>query len=135
MYKPGKVVATAYKKGKRVLVEVLETTGPAARLDIEAETIGDVTVCTVRILDRKGRFVPDACLPLQLDVDGSARFLGVGNGDPAFQAPERPSDPSARSFTVDSFNGLAQVLLQGSGTLTVSSLDNTLTPSNFVFFL
>ncbi|MBR4740015.1 MAG: DUF4982 domain-containing protein [Bacteroidales bacterium] len=135
VYKPGKVVATAYKKGKRVLAEVLETTGPAARLDIEAETIGDVTVCTVRILDRKGRFVPDACLPLQLDVDGSARILGVGNGDPAFQAPERPSDPSARSFTVDSFNGLAQVLLQGSGTLKVSTPDNTLTPSSFMFFL
>ena len=135
VYKPGKVVATGYKKGKPVKTEILETTGPAARLSIEAETIGDVTVCTVRILDRKGRFVPDACLPLQLDVDGSARILGVGNGDPAFQAPERPSDPSARSFTVDSFNGLAQVLLQGSGTLKVSSLDNTLIPSNFVFFL
>ena len=135
VYKPGKVVATGYKKGKPVKTEILETTGPAARLSIEAETIGDVTVCTVRILDRKGRFVPDACLPLQLDVDGSARILGVGNGDPAFQALERPSDPSARSFTVDSFNGLAQVLLQGSGTLKVSTLDNTLTPSSFMFFL
>jgi hypothetical protein len=49
------------------------------------------------------------------------RILGVGNGDSAWQAPERPADPEGRTFAVSSFNGLAQVLLQGpSGTLTVS---------------
>ena len=135
VYKPGKVVATGYRKGKRIKTEILETTGPAAQLAVEAETIGDITICTVRLLDRKDRFVPDACVPLQVDVEGSARILGVGNGDPAFQAPERPADPSARTFTIHSFNGLAQVLLQGSGTLKVRSRDNTLTPSNLVFSL
>ena len=132
VYKPGKVVATGYKKGKRVKTEILETTGPAAQLAVEAETIGSVTVCTVRILDRKGRFVPDACIPLQLNVEGPARILGVGNGDSAFQAQERPTDPSARSFTVDSFNGLAQVLLQSTGTLTVSA--KGLTPASIQSF-
>jgi len=135
VYKPGKVVATGYKKGKRVCTEVVETTGPAAQLSVEAETIGDVTVCTVRVQDKKGRFVPDACLPLELTIDGSARILGVGNGDSAFRSPERPSAPSARTFRVDTFNGLAQIILQGSGTLQVCTLDNNLTASTLSFFL
>jgi len=44
------------------------------------------------------------------------RILGVGNGDSAWQAPERPTDPDARTFSVTTFNGLAQVLLQVNGT-------------------
>ena len=123
VYKPGKVVATGYKKGRRVLQEVVETTGPAVQLALEAETIGDVTICNVRMLDQKGRLVPTACLPLLLEVDGPVRILGVGNGDSAFRAQERPADPSARTFQVDSFNGLAQVLLQGCGTLSVRLAD------------
>ena len=136
VYKPGKLVATGYKKGKRVLREVVETTGPATQLSVEGETIGNVTVCTVRVQDKKGRFVPTACLPLELTVEGtSARILGVGNGDSAFRAQERPTDPHARSFRVDTFNGLAQIILQGSGTLKVRSADNQLTPSTLSFFL
>ncbi len=120
VYKPGKVVATGYKKGWKAMKEVVETTGKAAQVVIEAEKIGDVRICTLSLLDSKGRFVPTACVPLQLSVEGSARILGVGNGDSAFQAKERPEDPSARTFSVMSFNGLAQVLLQGEGALTVT---------------
>lgn len=123
VYRPGKVVATGYRKGRRVLQEVVETTGPAVQLALEQEIIGDVTVCNVRLLDQKGRFVPTACQPLLLEVDGPARILGVGNGDSAFRAQERPADPSARTFQVDSFNGLAQILLQGAGTLSVCLAD------------
>ena len=87
----------------------------------------DLAVCTVRLLDSKGRFVFDACPELRLSVDGPVRILGVGNGDPAWQAPERPSDPDSRTFTLSAFNGLAQVLLQsvgtpGPATLTVESV-------------
>ena len=75
--------------------------------------------------DRKGRFVPDACEWVDLQVNGPARILGVGNGDPAWQEKERPDEPDARTFRVKTFNGLAQVLVQSDGvpgavTLTVS---------------
>ena len=119
VYNPGKVVATGYKNGKRILTEVVETTGPAAKLDVQEETIGHITVYNVRVLDKKGRFVPDACLSLELSVEGDARILGVGNGDSAFRAQERPADPSARTFQVNTFNGLAQIILQGAGRLKV----------------
>ncbi|MBR4809053.1 MAG: DUF4982 domain-containing protein [Bacteroidales bacterium] len=132
VYKPGKVVATGYRNGRKVMTQVLETTGDASGLKVDADRTElsadgrDVAVCTLRLVDSKGRFVPDACLDLQLTVSGPVRILGVGNGDPAWQAPERPQDPEARTFSVRSFNGLAQVLLQsctepGSASLTVSA--------------
>ena len=121
VYKPGKVVATGYRNGRKVMTQVLETTGDASMVMVDADRTElsadgrDVAVCTIKLVDAKGRFVPDACLDLQLTVSGPVRILGVGNGDPAWQAPERPQDPGARTFTVRSFNGLAQVLLQSGG--------------------
>lgn len=56
--------------------------------------------------------MPDACVPLTFEVTGDARILGVGNGDPAFQAAERPTDADARTFRVATFSGLAQILIQ-----------------------
>ena len=122
VYKPGSVKAVGYKNGRNVRTEVVETTLPASQVEVvQAFAQDGLTVCTVRLLDAKGRWVPDACLPLSLEVSGAVRILGVGNGDSAWHAPERPADPEARSFAVSSFNGLAQVLLWGhSGTLTVS---------------
>jgi beta-galactosidase len=63
---------------------------------------------------------------LTITVSGPVRILGVGNGDPAYQATERPADTDARTYQVKAFNGLAQVLLQSTGeageaTLTVVS--------------
>lgn len=131
-YHPGAVKAVGYKNGKRTLTETVETTLEADRIAVSADrnTIKadghDVAVCNIQLLDRKKRFVPTACEELQLTVSGNIRILGVGNGDPAWQDEERPRDPDARSFSVKSFNGLAQVLVQstdnaGQGTLTVSA--------------
>ena len=59
------------------------------------------------------------------------RILGVGNGDPAWQGEEQPTDRHTRTFRVSTFNGLAQILLQatheaGTATLTCSSTDKTI---------
>ena len=82
----------------------------------------DLAVVTVCLKDRKDRFVPDACEWVTLEVNGPARILGVGNGDPAWQEKERPDEPDARTFRVKTFNGLAQVLLQSDGTPGTASL-------------
>jgi len=132
VYRPGSIRAVGYKKGKKILSETIETTENASRIALEADRTAikadnqDVSVVTVRLLDRKGRFVPDACDLLELKVDGPVRILGVGNGDPAFRDAERPINPEDRSFRVKAFGGLAQVLLQstretGPATLTVQA--------------
>ena len=84
----------------------------------------------ISLADRKGNFAPTACVPVTVEIDGPARILGGGNGDPAWQAVERPSDADARTFTLPSFNGLAQVLIQttdtpGAVTLRVSAAGHT----------
>jgi beta-galactosidase len=56
-------------------------------------------------------------------VSGPVRILGVGNGDPAYKADERPQDREARTYHVRTFNGLAQILIQSQkekGEATVS---------------
>ena len=141
VYQPGKVVATGYRKGRKVLVETVETTGKASVIALQADRPAiqadgrDIAVVTVSLKDGKGRFVPDACEWVTLEVDGPVRILGVGNGDPAWQEKERPDDPDARTFRVKTFNGLAQVLLQSAGTpgsasLTVSGTG--VTPSTLI---
>lgn len=143
-YKPGRLRAVGYRNGRKVLEESIETTGHADRIHVEADRSTlladgrDVAVCTIRLTDGKGRFVPDACEELLLTVEGPARILGVGNGDPAWQAQERPENRDARTFKVQTFNGLAQVLLQndgkaGTATLRVtgSGLEDDITTCSF----
>lgn len=121
VYQPGTVKAVGYKDGKRVLVRTLRTAGTPERICLSADrdTIladnRDVTVVQVEIQDRKKNFAPTACVPLTLTVNGAVRILGTGNGDPAYKDDERPADRNARTYHVDTFNGLAQVILQSTG--------------------
>jgi beta-galactosidase len=110
-YKPGYVKATGYKNGRKVMEERIETTGMAVRAETTYETIGDISIATVRMLDEKGRFVPTACEKMEFNTDGSWRILGWGNGDPAFQHIERPVG-NDNTIEIRTFNGLAQIILQ-----------------------
>ena len=120
VYQPGKVRAVGYKNGKKVKEEIIETTGDASQivLSVDRSTIKadnrDVAVVTVALKDKKGRFVPTACNNIKISLDGNARILGVGNGDPAFQGAEHPADLNCKSFSVPAFNGYAQILIQST---------------------
>ena len=132
-YQPGYIEARGYDaRGRRIATERVETTGQAERIVVTADRNTlladdrDVAVCRIELRDRRGRFVPTACSEVQLSVSGPVRILGVGNGDPAWQAKEQPDEREARTFSVKTFNGLAQVLLQstaqaGAATLTCTT--------------
>lgn len=122
VYRPGAVKAVGYKNGRRLLAKQVETTDEPARIvlvpdrsSIQADN-RDVAVVRVELQDRKKRFVPTACDELAITVSGPVRILGVGNGDPAYLDTERPADADARTYRVKAFNGLAQILLQSTGT-------------------
>ncbi|MBQ3877389.1 MAG: DUF4982 domain-containing protein [Prevotella sp.] len=130
-YQPGYIEARGYdERGRRIKTERIETTGAPERLVVSASQTSlkadgqDVAICQLELHDRRGRFVPTACEEVQLEVSGPVRILGVGNGDPAWQAQEQPTDRQARTFSVKTFNGLAQVILQSnrqqSGTATLT---------------
>lgn len=121
VYRPGKVKAVGYRNGKKICEETVHTAGAPAVLQAVADRSGiladgqDLAVVELSVFDASGHFAPTACVPVTLSLEGPARILGAGNGDPAFRGRERPEDPAARTFTIDTFNGLAQVLIQGTG--------------------
>ena len=122
VYQPGKVVATGYKNGKRILTETIETTQPASKLMLKTDrqTIAadgrDVAIVTIEVQDSKGRIVPDACPILTFHIEGEGRILGVGNGDPSYLGADHPKDKDCREFSIPAFNGLAQVIIQSTKT-------------------
>lgn len=117
-YRKGKVVATGYKRGKRVLTETVETTGAPERIALETDKTllladnRDVVVITVKICDVKGRVVPDASPLLTFILEGDGRILGAGNGNPSYLGAENPGESDCRRFSMPAFNGYCQVLVQ-----------------------
>lgn len=130
IYKPGTLRAVGYKGGKKVLTETVATTDAPAQLRLTPHRTTlqadgrDVSVLTVEVLDRKGRLVPTACCPVDIRLEGAGRIIGVGNGDPAFHGQQHSAtDLHCRAFSVPTFNGLAQIIVQteeSAGPISVS---------------
>jgi beta-galactosidase len=114
-YERGAIEARGSKDGKVVLTEKRETTGPAVAIRLTADRTEinadgeDLAVLTVEALDKEGRSVPTAGNLVAFKVSGEGALIGVGNGDPNCQ--ESDKEPK-RSL----FNGLAQVIVQSTGT-------------------
>ncbi len=139
IYQPGKVIATGYKNGKRILTEVIETTKPATKIVLRADrqTIAadgrDVCVVSIEIQDQKGRIVPDACQMLTFTLEGGGRILGAGNGDPSYMGDDHPKKSDCSTFSIPAFNGLAQVLIQSdkkASTLQLTANSDGLKPGS-----
>ena len=121
VYKPGYVQAIGYKNGKVLMKKRINTAGEPSQVKSETLKYDDIYVVNVSVYDSKGNFAPKACIPLTVEIEGNARILGFGNGNPDFMEVERPEDPQARSFGFRTFNGLAQILLKSSdGNFTMS---------------
>ena len=121
-YQPGKVVATGYKNGKRILTEVIATTKPAYKTVLKADKQSieadgrDVAIITIEVQDEKGRIVPNACPMLRFQLEGDARIIGAGNGDPMYLGEDHPKNPNCKELSIPAFNGLAQILVQSYDT-------------------
>ena len=129
VYQPGRVVAIGYKNGKRIMSETIETTKPAYKMVLKADRQEitadghDIAVITVEVQDQKGRIVPDACPMLNFQLEGEARILGAGNGDPMYPGEDHPKTLNCKEFSIPAFNGLAQILIQSSETPSPVSLN------------
>jgi len=114
-YEAGSIEARGRSGGKVVLVEKRETTGRAVAIRLTADRSEinadgeDIAVLTVEVLDEHSRPVPTANNRISFSVTGPGKLIGVGNGDP--NCHESDKEPR-RSL----FNGLAQVIVQGSKT-------------------
>lgn len=128
VYKPGRLIAKGYRNGRLVRKTMVETTGEAVQLMAEVSTTTlrrngeDVAVIDLTLLDKKGRFVPDANEEITVKVNGPAIVLGWGNGDPGFKDIERPQGTDWQQASLRSFSGRAQVIIrskQGDGAVNV----------------
>lgn len=113
-YEPGKLEAIAYKHGRKLVTSV-ETTGDPAEVVITPYKTTmladgkDATVINVTVVDKDGREVPTADNLIQFSVEGDAKIIGVGNGDPSSHEPDKILGGNwQRSL----FNGKCQVILQ-----------------------
>jgi beta-galactosidase len=95
-YQPGSLVARGFDAfGKQVASDAVETTGAPAAVQLipsDPTIAADgaaVSVVTVRIDDAAGRMIPTAGNLVSFSVTGPGRIIGVGNGDPSSQEPDK----------------------------------------------
>jgi len=87
-YEPGELRAVAYKDGKRIGEDIVTTAGQPATLRLvpDRQTIAadgmDLCYVTVELVDPNGRVCPWAMDQLTFKVDGAAKLIGTGNGNP-----------------------------------------------------
>jgi beta-galactosidase len=110
-WEPGKLTAVAFKDGKQVATDTVETAGPPAKVVLSCDRTGldfdgvDTACAAVQITDAAGRPVPTASNLVRFKIDGGAKILGVGNGDPSCHEPDKADQRSA-------FNGKCMVIVQ-----------------------
>jgi beta-galactosidase len=113
VYQPGTLKVVAYKQGKEWATDVVETTGPAAKLTLAPDRAKiaadgrDLSYVTVTVADEKGRLVPRSKNHIKFDLEGPGEIVAVDNGDAtsfeSFQAKER-----------NAYNGLALVIVRAT---------------------
>jgi beta-galactosidase len=114
-YQPGELRAIVYRDDQIIAESTVRTTGPATALGLEIHPSFDARKIpadgqfalpiTVFALDSQSRRVPTANNFVEFSVQGPAKILGVGNGDPTCHEPDKAQSRSL-------FNGLAQVILR-----------------------
>jgi beta-galactosidase len=123
-YEPGTLAARAYTDGKLVATDEVETTGPAARIELKVVRTDlhanqqDTVIVAASILDNHGRVVPDADQRITFQLTGGGRILGVGNGNPADHDPDRANQRMT-------FHGRCIAMIQAGSEPTVIKLTAT----------
>ena len=111
VYQSGKLEARGYKKGEIVTKDIVETTTAPAQVSLNSDCNilkadgCDVAVVRIAIKDAKGRVVPTANNLVKFSIDGPAKIIGTGNGNPSSHEPDKANQRMA-------FNGYCLVLVQ-----------------------
>ncbi|MGY5352139.1 glycoside hydrolase family 2 TIM barrel-domain containing protein [Wenyingzhuangia sp. IMCC45533] len=87
VYEPGEIKVVAYNKKNKKVGEVTRVTaGAPDHIVIEPEIAsikkGEVGVYVVSVVDKNGNLCPHFNKNMTIEVEGAAKFLASGNGDP-----------------------------------------------------
>jgi beta-galactosidase len=130
-YAPGTIEARGFKNDKPVMTTKRETTGPAAKLVINADRQEvsadgeDVAMFAVEVQDAQGRVVPVTDNAVMFQVSGNGKLIGVGNGDPTNHESDKGTSRKA-------FGGLCMAVVQSTktgGDITVEATSPGLEPA------
>jgi beta-galactosidase len=123
IYEPGTLQAIGYDGVSESAQWTLRTVGKpeAIRLWADRQIIAadgqDLSYVTIEVVDSQGLRIPDAKLPITLELDGAATLIGFGSGNPktteSFQTPCR-----------NTFEGRCLAIIKASnkpGTITVKA--------------
>lgn len=108
-YIPGKIEAQGMRDGAVVATCQVETTDAPHAVQLTQDYVearaGGIAVINAAIVDNAGRVVPTADPMVHFTVEGPARIVGVGNGDPSSHEPDQA--PHRRAF-----HGYCQVIVK-----------------------
>lgn len=110
-YAPGKVEAVSYSGGKEISRDVLVTAGDVAEIRLipeksEMKANGhDLIYVGIELLDKDGRLMPDASVPLTVEVEGCAILAGFGSANPV-------TDEDYTEASTVSYRGRAMAILR-----------------------
>jgi beta-galactosidase len=130
-YAPGTIEARGFKGDKPVMTAKRETTGPAAKLVMNADRQEvsadgeDVAMFAVEVQDAQGRVVPVTDNAVTFQVSGNGKLIGVGNGDPTNHESDKGTSRKA-------FCGLCMAVIQSTktgGDITVEATSPGLEPA------
>ncbi|MDY0905038.1 beta-galactosidase GalA [Pedobacter sp. CFBP9032] len=85
-YKPGVLEAIGFKNGKKIKSDLVKTTNAPAQVFVAQEKIPvahpNIAILRVSVKDASGNVVPNAVNEIDFQVNGPAKIIGVGNGNP-----------------------------------------------------
>ena len=87
-YQAGTLEAIGYKNGKKIIGDVVKTTGDEASVRLSSNTLSikgnseDIAIVTIDAIDKNNLHVPTAHDTVLFSIEGPGRIIGVGNGDP-----------------------------------------------------
>lgn len=133
VYEPGELRVVAYKNAQPWATARRSTTGPAStlRLDADRDRLDadgrDLGFVTLAIVDQHGQVVPTADHEITVEIDGPARLIAMGSGDPTSHEPFQASRRRA-------FHGLCLAILQTvahqTGPITITARADDLPPAS-----
>jgi beta-galactosidase len=131
-YEPGVLRAVGKRNGEVVATDEVRTAGPAASLRVRVDRseilsgVRDVAHLEVDVVDADGTVVPGSDDLVRFTVEGPARLLAVGNGNPADHSPYQARERRA-------FHGRLLAMIQTTdetGTVRVTAQAEGLEPAS-----
>ncbi|MFD2284963.1 DUF4982 domain-containing protein [Pedobacter petrophilus] len=112
-YTPGVLEAVGFKNGKKVQSDTVKTTGKPTQVSVIQEKIAienpNIAILRLAVKDASGNRIPDAVNEINFEVNGPAKIIAVGNGNPT----SLEADQFIEEIAVIKINNLQEKAISG----------------------